>query len=230
MIIVILSSALDNIIVHALAVICCVCLNFRAAFPQQSFGSCNCNWLYFTITSVYLNFVRWGRIETRTISYNLQLLANWPNRLIDWLTELIDWYCYLGWNFDTLILTKKLYLFIADGHLQINFYLTSLVDCRLIVDWLLIDYSPSRRNLFLFSWTLLECHDLDLDLKTLTWRLWYRYIFFFADGHLQKLLLTACRDVAVVVVVVVEVVEVVAEVVADGDLQVFKFFKFCQVG
>ena len=47
---------------------------------------------------------------------------------------------------------------------------------------------------------------------------------------MQKLLLTACRDVAVVVVVVVEVVEVVAEVVADGDLQVFKFFKFCQVG
>ena len=37
--------------------------------------------------------------------------------------------------------------------------------------------------------------------------------FFFADGHLQKLLLTACRDVAVVVVVVV---------VADwGTLPVF---------
>ena len=42
------------------------------------------------------------------------------------------------------------------------------------------------------------------------------------------MLLTACRDVAVAVAVVV-VVEVV-EVVADGDLQVFKFFKFCQVG
>ena len=39
-------------------------------------------------------------------------------------------------------------------------------------------------------------------------RLWYRY--FFADGHLQNLLLTTCRDVAVVVVVVV------VEVVADG--------------
>ena len=128
----------------------------------------NCNWLYFTITSVYLNFVRWGRIETRTISYNLQLLANWLNRLIDWLIELIDWYCYLGWNFDTLILTKKLYLFIADGHLQINFYLTSLVDCRLIVDWLLIDYSPSWRNfIFIFVNTSWMSRLRLEDLKTL---------------------------------------------------------------
>ena len=50
----------------------------------------------------------------------------------------------------------------------------------------------------------------------------YRKLSFsiFADGHLQKLLLTACRDVAVVVVVDVDVVEVV-EVVAGGHLQVF---------
>ena len=55
-------------------------------------------------------------------------------------------------------------------------------------------------------------------------RLWYRY--FFADGHLQNLLLTTCRDVAVVVVVVVEVV-------ADGGaLPVndwLSFLSFCQV-
>ena len=54
-------------------------------------------------------------------------------------------------------------------------------------------------------------------------RLWYRY--FFADGHLQNLLLTTCRDVAVVVVV---------EVVADGGaLPVndwLSFLSFCQVG
>ena len=47
-----------------------------------------------------------------------------------------------------------------------------------------------------------------------------------SDGHFQKLLLTACRDVAVVVVVVV-VVDVV-EVVAGGHLQVY--ISFCQVG
>ena len=44
-------------------------------------------------------------------------------------------------------------------------------------------------------------------------------IGFFADGHLQRLLLTACRDENVVVVVVVDVVEVVA----GGHLQSFKF-------
>ena len=46
----------------------------------------------------------------------------------------------------------------------------------------------------------------------------------FADGHLQILLLTTCRDVAVVVVVV--------EVVTDGGgaLPVNDCLSFCQVG
>ena len=50
----------------------------------------------------------------------------------------------------------------------------------------------------------------------------------FADGHLQKLLLTACRDDTVVVVVVDDVVDVV-EVVAGGNLHLSLSLNFFQV-
>ena len=55
----------------------------------------------------------------------------------------------------------------------------------------------------IFANPFFVCHDFDLKIFDIG--------IFFADGHLQKLLLTTCRDVVVVVVVVV--VEVVA---ADG--------------
>ena len=73
-------------------------------------------------------------------------------------------------------------------------------------------------------WTFSVCYDLDIDID-IDIDLFFSFL---ADGHLQKLLLTACRDDAVVV----DVVGV--EVVAGGHLQIFKFFvrsgKFSQVG